>query len=128
MVLDARLPLPTTGEMEVVAYVEYLAADYVRPAGHDCVQPSSGVCSCSPATSSPRGSWCASRNASRACLNYPPPTKMCVVHEPRDACGEGGGRRRGCYSIIQTGEREKCGTHVLKGVDALQNGGFEEKF
>ncbi|RCV33734.1 hypothetical protein SETIT_7G106000v2 [Setaria italica] len=34
-VLDARLPLPTPGEMEAVAYVGYLAADCVRPAGRD---------------------------------------------------------------------------------------------
>ncbi|KAL6650575.1 hypothetical protein ACP70R_009500 [Stipagrostis hirtigluma subsp. patula] len=34
-VLDARLPLPTPAEMEAVAYVGYLAADCVRPAGRD---------------------------------------------------------------------------------------------
>jgi hypothetical protein len=34
-VLDARLPLPTPGEMEAVAYVGYLASDCVRPAGRD---------------------------------------------------------------------------------------------
>ncbi|XP_062183722.1 serine/threonine-protein kinase-like protein CCR4 [Phragmites australis] len=34
-VLDIRLPLPTPGEMEAVAYVGYLAADCVRPAGRD---------------------------------------------------------------------------------------------
>ncbi|KAG8082086.1 hypothetical protein GUJ93_ZPchr0014g46782 [Zizania palustris] len=34
-VLDARLPLPTPGEMEAVAYVGYLAADCVRLAGRD---------------------------------------------------------------------------------------------
>jgi hypothetical protein len=34
-VLDARMPLPTPGEMEAVAYVGYLAADCVRPAGRD---------------------------------------------------------------------------------------------
>ncbi|KAJ1271099.1 hypothetical protein BS78_06G103300 [Paspalum vaginatum] len=34
-VLDARLPLPTPGEMEAVAYVGYLAADCVRPSGRD---------------------------------------------------------------------------------------------
>ncbi|KAL6885852.1 hypothetical protein ACP4OV_010113 [Aristida adscensionis] len=34
-VLDARLPLPTPEEMEAVAYVGYLAADCVRPAGRD---------------------------------------------------------------------------------------------
>ncbi|CAL5048330.1 unnamed protein product [Urochloa decumbens] len=34
-VLDARLPPPTTGEMESVAYVGYLAAECVRPAGRD---------------------------------------------------------------------------------------------
>ncbi|XP_066348933.1 serine/threonine-protein kinase-like protein CCR4 [Miscanthus floridulus] len=34
-VLDARLPLPTPGEMEAVAYVGYLASDCVRPSGRD---------------------------------------------------------------------------------------------
>ncbi|KAM0916680.1 hypothetical protein ACQ4PT_010024 [Festuca glaucescens] len=34
-VLDIRLPLPTPGEMEAVAYVGYLAADCVRLPGHD---------------------------------------------------------------------------------------------
>ncbi|KAK3142549.1 hypothetical protein QOZ80_4BG0348020 [Eleusine coracana subsp. coracana] len=34
-VLDVRLPLPTPGEMEAVAYVGYLASDCVRPAGRD---------------------------------------------------------------------------------------------
>ncbi|KAL5215862.1 hypothetical protein ABZP36_007263 [Zizania latifolia] len=33
--LDARLPLPTPGEMEAVAYVGYLAADCVRLSGRD---------------------------------------------------------------------------------------------
>uniref|UniRef100_A0ACD5UPW7 Uncharacterized protein n=1 Tax=Avena sativa TaxID=4498 RepID=A0ACD5UPW7_AVESA len=34
-VLDIRLPLPTPGEMEAVAYVGYLAADCVRLPGRD---------------------------------------------------------------------------------------------